>query len=136
MDEETEKAVAENIEALAFVDRAIRMDKEKFLDLSRKINDLIESLQKSGANPVTVYYLSRAIDQYATDKMSNFGRTVEENRPDGSDLNADALRKACVQLFAVALEDAAKMSQEEQQKLVDEHKAHQKRSKTGLVGYA
>lgn len=136
MDEDTEKAVAENIEALAFVDRAIRMDKDKFLDLSRKINDLIEALQKSGANPVTVYYLSRALDQYATDKMSMFGQTVEENRPSGSDLSAESLRKACIQLFAIALEDAAKMSQEDQRKLVDEQKAQEKRGSSRLMGYA
>jgi hypothetical protein len=136
MDEETEKAVAENIEALAFVDRAIRMDKEKFLDLSRKINDLIESLQKSGANPVTVYYLSRALDQYATDKMSSFGRTVEENRPSGSEISADNLRRACNQLFAIALEDAAKMSLEDQKRLVDEQRADEKRDKSRLMGYA
>ncbi|MGE5379307.1 MAG: hypothetical protein ACM3L5_00365 [Candidatus Saccharibacteria bacterium] len=136
MDEDTEKAVAENIEALAFVDRAIRMDKDKFLDLSRKINDLIEALQKSGANPVTVYYLSRALDQYATDKMSMFGQTVEENRPSGSDLSAESLRKACIQLFAIALEDAAKMSQEDQRRLVDEQKAQEKRGSSRLMGYA
>lgn len=136
MNEETEKAVAENIEALAFVDRAIRMDKDKFLDLSKKINDLIEALQRSGANPVTVYYLSRALDQFATDKMSSFGRTVEENRPLGSDLNADTLRKACVQLFSIALEDASKMSQEEQKRLVDEQSAQEKREKSRIAGYA
>ena len=88
MDEATEKAVAENMEALAFVDRAIRMDKDKFLELSRKINELIEVLQRSGANPVTIYYLTRALDQYASDKLSGFGRTVEENRPEGSDLSS------------------------------------------------
>lgn len=136
MDETTEKAVAANMEALAFVDRAIRMDKDKFLDLSRKINELIEILQKSGANPVTIYYLTRALDQYASDKLSGFGRTVEENRPEGSDLSPENLRKACDQLFALALEDAAKMSKAEQQRLVEEQATLQKKRTNGLVGYA
>lgn len=136
MDETTEKAVAENMEALAFVDRAIRMDKDKFLELTRKINELIDILQRSGANPVTVYYLTRALDQYASDKLSGFGRMVEENRPAGSDLNPENLRKACDQLFALALEDAAKMSKAEQQRLVDEQAALQKKRNDGPAGYA
>jgi len=136
MDEATEKAVAENMEALAFVDRAIRMDRDKFLALSKKISELIEVLQTSGANPVTVYYLSRALDQYASDKLSGFGKTVERNRPEGSDLDADHLQKACDQLFAIALEDAAKMSKEDQQKLVDEQMAVEKKKADSMVGYA
>ncbi len=136
MDEATEKAVAENMEALAFVDRAIRMDKDRFLDISRKVNELIELLQGSGTNPVTIYYLTRALDQYASDKLSGFGRTVEENRPEGSDLGPESLKKACDQLFALALEDAAKMSKEDQQRLMEEHAESQKKSANGLVGYA
>ncbi len=136
MDEPTEKAVAANMEALAFVDRAIRMDKDKFLDLTKKINELIELLHMSGTNPVTIYYLTRALDQYASDKLSAFGRSVEENRPEGSELSPETLRKACDQLFALALEDAAKMSKAEQQRLMDEQAALQKKRTNGLVGYA
>ena len=135
MDNETEKAVAENYEALAFVDRAIRMDKDKFLDLSRKISELIDILQKSGANPVTVYYLSRALDQYATDRIVSFGQNLEENRPEGSELSAEKLQLACKQLFSIALEEAGRMSKEEQQRLVEEERTRSKKD-TGLVGYA
>lgn len=136
MDDTTERAVAENMEALAFVDRAIRMDKDKFLELSKKISELIEVLQRSGANPVTIYYLSRALDQYASDKLSSFGQTVEENRPEGSDLTPQNLKKACDQLFAMALEDAAKMSKEDQQRLVQEQMALEKKKADRPVGYA
>lgn len=136
MDESTEKAVAANMEALAFVDRAIRMDKDKFLDLTRKINELIEVLQGSGTNPVTIYYLTRALDQYASDKLASFGRTVEEKRPIGSDLGPQNLQQACDQLFALALEDAARMSNEEKQRLMDEQAAVQRKRTNGPVGYA
>jgi hypothetical protein len=136
MDDATEKAVAENMEALAFVDRAIRMDKDKFLELSKKISELIEVLQRSGANPVTIYYLSRALNQYASDKLSSFGQTVQENRPEGSDLAPQTLIKACDQLFALALEDAAKMSKEDQQRLVQEQMAMEKKKADRPVGYA
>jgi hypothetical protein len=136
MDESTEKAVAENMEALAFVDRAIRMDKDKFLELSRKISELIEVLQRSGANPVSIYYLSRALNQYASDKLSSFGQTVQANRPEGSDLSPQTLTKACDQLFALALEDAAKMSKEDQERLVQEQMALEKKKADRPVGYA
>jgi hypothetical protein len=85
---------------------------------------------------VTDYYLSRALDQYASDKITSFGRTVEQNRPEGSDLTAQNLQKACDQLFAIALEDAAKMSKEDQQRLVNEQMAIEKKKADGLVGYA
>ncbi len=37
------------------------MDKDKFLEMTRRVNALIDYLQRSKANPVTIYYITRAL---------------------------------------------------------------------------
>jgi hypothetical protein len=136
MEENKDEKLAQNFESLAFVDRALRLDREKFLELTKKLNELIDVLQKSGTNPVTIYYITRAIDGYAQDKLKAFGKAVEQDRPPESTITADNLKHACDQLFAVALEDAARMSSEEQQKLMVEQEDLRKKTSSRLSGYA
>jgi hypothetical protein len=131
-----DETLAENVESLAFVDRAIRIDREKFMDLSKKVNELIEAMQQSGANPVTIYYITRALDDYAADKLEAFGKVVEDNKAPESEISSERIRVACEQLFALALEDAAKMTTEEQKKLLEEQAAEQKKKHGKLAGYA
>lgn len=133
MESDANENTAQNIESLAFVDRAIRLDKEKFLEMTRRVNELIEYLQKSGANPVTIYYITRALNGYASDKLEAFGRSVEGNLPEGSAITAGSLREAADKLFALALEDAAKMTAEQQQALVEQQLARKKAAEIGYV---
>jgi hypothetical protein len=133
MENDANEKTAQNIESLAFVDRAIRLDKEKFLELTRRVNELIEYLQKSGANPVTIYYITRALNGYATDKLEAFGRSVEGNLPEGSTITAESLKEAIDKLFALALEDAAKMTSEQQQALVEQQLARKRAAEIGYV---
>ena len=60
MTNEDGEMTKEMIEALALVDDAIKLDKDKFLDLTRQVTSLIEYLQRSKANPVTIYYVTGA----------------------------------------------------------------------------
>jgi len=133
MDSDAKEETAENLESLAFVDRAIRMDKDKFLEMTRRVNELIEYLQRSGANPVTIYYITRALNGYATDKLMAFGRSAESSMPEGSTVTAESLKEAADRLFALALEDAAKMTVEQQQALVEQELARKKAANIGYV---
>mgnify|MGYP005834189387 CR=1 FL=1 len=133
-DSSEEKVTEGNIESFAFVDRAIRLDKEKFLELTRKVNQLIEELQRSGANPVTIYYITRALNGYASDRLEAFGKAVEKDRPPESTITAGSIKEACDNLFSIALEDAAKMTEAEQRKLIEEQLSGSKK-KDPLAGY-
>ncbi len=119
----------ENSEAIRFATEALSMDKDKFLELAKKANELIELLQSSSANPVTIYYLSRAIDGYASERIELFGRMVEQNKPDGSTLSVENIKKACEELFAQALKEAAKDSLMHREMAAD-------KKRTDLMGYA
>jgi len=133
MNNEADEAAAGNIESLAFVDGAIRMDKDKFLEMTRRVNALIDYLQRSKANPVTIYYITRALDGYASDKLKAFGRSVESSVPEDSTITAESLKKAVDRLFAIAIEDAAKMTAEEQQALVEQQLARKRQTEIGYV---
>lgn len=133
MTDETGEMTTEMIESLAFVDHSIKMDKERFLEMTRHVNALIEYLQNSGANPVTIYYVTRALDGYASDKLGSFGRAVEKSMPEGSSITADSLRSAADKLFEMALEDASKMTREEQQALVEQQLARKRAAEIGYV---
>lgn len=137
MSEETDDtALAKNYESLAFVDGAIKMDKDKFLALTKLVNELIDSLQTSKANPVTIYYITRALDSYAGDRLRSFGKGVEEKKPDESNITADSLANACDQLFAQALEEAQNMNENDRQKLIEERLDPKKNDKEVPKGYA
>ncbi|NLK25252.1 MAG: hypothetical protein GX307_01580 [Euryarchaeota archaeon] len=133
MNNEADEAAAGNIESLAFVDGAIRMDKDKFLEMTRRVNALIDYLQRSKANPVTIYYITRALDGYASDKLKAFGRSVESSVPEDSTITAESLKEAVDRLFAIAIEDAAKMTAEEQQALVEQQLARKRQTEIGYV---
>lgn len=133
MTNESGEMTKEMIEALAFVDSAIRLDKDKFLEMTRRVNSLIEYLEGSRANPVTIYYVTRALEGYAKDKLMSFGRVVERERPEGSSIAFEDIKAAADHLFSMALDDASKMTREEQQVLVEQALARKRASE---IGYA
>ena len=133
MTDETGEMTKEMIESLAFVDSAIKLDKERFLEMTRHVNGLIEFLENSRANPVTIYYVTRALEGYASDKLASFGQAVEKGRPEESTVPADSITSAADKLFAMALEDAAKLTKEEQQALVEQQLARKRAAEIGYV---
>lgn len=133
MTDESGEMDKEMIEALSFVDSAIRLDKERFLEMTRRVNSLIEYLERSKANPVTIYYVTRALEGYAKDKLEAFGKVVERERPEGSIIAAEDIRSATDRLFTIALEDASKMTREEQQALVEQALARKQAADIGYV---
>ncbi len=133
MTDETGEMTKEMIESLAFVDSAIKLDKERFLEMTRHVNGLIEFLENSRANPVTIYYVTRALEGYASDKLASFGQAVEKGRPEESTVTADSIMSAADKLFAMALEDAAKLTKEEQQALVEQQLARKRAAEIGYV---
>lgn len=133
MTDESGEMTTEMIEALAFVDSAIRLDKERFLEMTRRVNSLIEYLEGSSANPVTVYYVTRALEGYATDKIRSFGQVVERERPEGSIITAEDIISAADRLFSIALEDASRMTRKEQQALVEQALARKRAADIGYV---
>ncbi|HHT75115.1 MAG TPA: hypothetical protein PLI21_03285 [Methanomassiliicoccaceae archaeon] len=133
MTNEDGEMTKEMIEALALVDDAIKLDKDKFLDLTRQVTSLIEYLQRSKANPVTIYYVTRALDGYASERIMSFGQAVERSRPEGSTMSAEHLKAAADKLFEIALEDASKMTKEEQQALVEQALARKRAAEIGYV---
>lgn len=133
MTDESGEMTTEMIEALAFVDSAIRLDKERFLEMTRRVNSLIEYLEGSSANPVTVYYVTRALEGYATDKIRSFGQVVEREQPEGSIITAEDIISAADRLFSIALEDASRMTRKEQQALVEQALARKRAADIGYV---
>jgi CHASE3 domain sensor protein len=133
MTDETGEMTKEMIESLAFVDSAIKLDKERFLEMTRHVNGLIEFLENSRANPVTIYYVTRALEGYASDKLASFGQAVEKGRSEESTVTADSIMSAADKLFAMALEDAAKLTKEEQQALVEQQLARKRAAEIGYV---
>lgn len=133
MTDESGEMTTEMIEALAFVDSAIRLDKERFLEMTRHVNSLIEYLERSKANPVTIYYVTRALEGYATDKIMSFGQVVERERSEGSAITAKDIKAAADRLFSIALEDASKLTREEQQALVEQAMARKRAAEIGYV---
>ena len=133
MTDESGEMTTGMIEALAFVDSAIRLDKERFLEMTRRVNSLIEYLEGSSANPVTVYYVTRALEGYATDKIRSFGQVVERERPEESIITAEDIISAADRLFSIALEDASRMTRKEQQALVEQALARKRAADIGYV---
>mgnify|MGYP000848854780 FL=1 len=133
MTDESGEMTTEMIEALAFVDSAIRLDKERFLEMTRHVNSLIEYLERSKANPVTIYYVTRALEGYATDKIRSFGQVVERERSEESAITAKDIKAAADRLFSIALEDATKLTREEQQALVEQAMARKRAAEIGYV---
>ncbi len=133
MTDESGEMTTGMIEALAFVDSAIRLDKERFLEMTRRVNSLIEYLEGSSANPVTIYYVTRALEGYATDKIRSFGQVVERERPEESIITAEDIISAADRLFSIALEDASRMTRKEQQALVEQALARKRAADIGYV---
>lgn len=133
MEEKSGEITEETVESLAFVDKAIKLDKEKFLEMTQHVNAVIEFLESSRANPVTIYYVTRALDGYARDKLMSFGRSAQENMPEGSTVTAESIKAAADTLFALALEEASKLSKEEQQALVEQQLARKRAAEIGYV---
>lgn len=133
MTDESGEMTTGMIEALAFVDSAIRLDKERFLEMTRRVNSLIEYLEGSSANPVTIYYVTRALEGYATDKIRSFGQVVERERPEESIITAEDIISAADRLFSIALEDASRMTRKEQQALVEQALERKRAADIGYV---
>ena len=133
MTDESGEMTTGMIEAFAFVDSAIRLDKERFLEMTRRVNSLIEYLEGSSANPVTIYYVTRALEGYATDKIRSFGQVVERERPEESIITAEDIISAADRLFSIALEDASRMTRKEQQALVEQALARKRAADIGYV---
>jgi hypothetical protein len=136
MDRNKERQLTENAESLGFVYQALRLDMEGSKDLSLKVTELMQLLESSGANPVTIYYITRGLNHYAENKLEVLGQAVEKGFPEESTINPENLKKVCDLLFAIALEDAEAIPLEERMRRLNKKQALQKKRPRSIEGYA
>ncbi len=129
----TESKKSANGEAIGFVVGALNMDKDRFIEVSQMVSNLIESLQRSGANPITIYYATRALEGYAQDRLSSFSKAVEKKAPE-MNLTSESIQDACDELFSIALEDVGAMGDGEKRNIVEEARQKYNRDKLGYIG--
>ncbi len=132
-EEVTESKKADNSEAMGFVIGALNLDKDRFIEVSQMVSSLIETLQRSGANPITIYYATRALEGYAQDRLSLFGEAVERSKSLGPNVTEESIRDACEDLFSFALDDVRSMAEAEKTELVEEERRRYQRDKLAYI---
>ncbi len=118
---------------MGFVIGALNLDKDRFIEVSQMVSSVIEMLQRSGANPITIYYATRALEGYAQDRLSMFGKAVERNETLGANVTEESIRDACEDLFSFALEDVESMGETEKRELVEEERRRYHRDKLAYI---